>query len=47
MEYLIKSVYHFIAKNKDLSLVMEEILKFLAQEYVRKPRRLYARRSKI
>jgi hypothetical protein len=28
-EYLLKSVYHFIAKNKDLSLVMEEILKFL------------------
>lgn len=28
-DYLIKSVYHFIEKNKDLSLVMEEILSFL------------------
>jgi hypothetical protein len=28
-EYLLKSVYHFIAKNKDLSLVLEEILSFL------------------
>lgn len=28
-EYLLKSVYHFIEKNKDLSLVMEEILGFL------------------
>lgn len=28
-EYLLKSVYHFIEKNKDLSLVMEEILSFL------------------
>lgn len=28
-EYLLKSVYHFIAKHKDLSLVMEEILKFI------------------
>lgn len=28
-EYLLKSVYHFIAKHKDLSLVMEEILNFL------------------
>jgi hypothetical protein len=28
-EYLLKSVYHFIAKHRDMSLVMEEILKFL------------------
>jgi tetratricopeptide (TPR) repeat protein len=29
LEYLIKSVYRFIAKNEDLSLMMQEILKFL------------------
>ncbi|MGH2642835.1 MAG: hypothetical protein ACRDE2_02710 [Chitinophagaceae bacterium] len=29
MEYLLKSVYHFLSKHKDMSLVMEEILKFL------------------
>jgi tetratricopeptide (TPR) repeat protein len=29
LEYLIKSVYRFIAKNEDLSGVMTEILKFL------------------
>lgn len=28
-EYLLKSVYHFLAKNKDLSAVVDEILKFL------------------
>lgn len=28
-QYLLKSVYHFIAKHKDLSLVMEDILRFL------------------
>lgn len=29
MEYLLKSVYHFLSKHRDMSLVMEEILKFL------------------
>jgi hypothetical protein len=38
VEYLLKSVYHFISKNKDLSLVMEEILGFL-----KKSRQLGAR----
>ncbi len=28
-EYLLKSVYHFLAKNKDLSAVVEEMLRFL------------------
>ncbi|MGX5817458.1 hypothetical protein ACWKWU_04635 [Chitinophaga lutea] len=40
VEYLIKSVYHFIAKNKDLSLVMEEILKFLRKNMYANPKAL-------
>lgn len=40
VEYLIKSVYHFIAKNKDLSLVMEEILKFLRKNMYAHPKAL-------
>ncbi|WP_126247256.1 hypothetical protein [Chitinophaga rhizosphaerae] len=40
VEYLIKSVYHFIAKNKDLSQVMEEILKFLRKNMYANPRAL-------
>lgn len=40
VEYLIKSVYHFIAKNKDLSQVMEEILKFLRKNMYTDPKQL-------
>lgn len=40
VEYLIKSVYHFIAKNKDLSSVMEEILKFLRKNMYAHPKDL-------
>ena len=40
VEYLIKSVYHFIAKNKDLSQVMEEILKFLRKNMYANPKAL-------
>ncbi|ATL49486.1 hypothetical protein COR50_21180 [Chitinophaga caeni] len=42
VEYLIKSVYHFIAKNKDLGLVMEEILKFLRKNIYAHPKALRA-----
>lgn len=40
VEYLIKSVYHFIAKHKDLSLVLEEILKFLRKNMYANPKAL-------
>lgn len=40
VEYLIKSVYHFIAKNKDLGQVMEEILKFLRKNIYANPKAL-------
>lgn len=42
VEYLIKSVYHFIAKNKDLGEVMEEILKFLRRNIYAHPKALRA-----
>ncbi|WP_254640055.1 hypothetical protein [Chitinophaga sp. GbtcB8] len=40
VEYLIKSVYHFIAKNKDLGQTMEEILKFLRKNIYAHPKAL-------
>jgi len=40
VEYLIKSVYHFIAKNKDLGQMMEEILKFLRKNIYANPKAL-------
>lgn len=40
VEYLIKSVYHFIAKNKDLGQMMEEILKFLRKNIYAHPKAL-------
>lgn len=40
VEYLIKSVYHFIAKNKDLGQMMEEILKFLRRNIYAHPKAL-------
>lgn len=40
VEYLIKSVYHFISKNKDLGQVMEEILKFLRKNIYTNPKAL-------
>jgi hypothetical protein len=40
VEYLIKSVYHFIAKNKDLGQMMEEILKFLRKNIYSNPKAL-------
>lgn len=39
-EYLLQSVYHFIEKHKDLSLVMEEILKFLKKSNHLSPREI-------
>lgn len=40
LEYLVKSVYRFLAKMDDLSLVQEEILKFLRQTLHRDKRDL-------
>lgn len=40
VEYLVKSVYHFIAKNKDLSQVMQEIIRFLRKNVYANPREL-------
>jgi hypothetical protein len=40
VEYLIKSVYHFISKNKDLGQMMEEILKFLRKNIYAHPKAL-------
>ncbi|QOR75538.1 MAG: hypothetical protein IMW88_09340 [Thermoflavifilum sp.] len=40
VEYLVKSVYHFIAKNKDLSEVMQEIIRFLRKNVYTHPREL-------
>ena len=40
VEYLIKSVYHFISKNKDLGLMMEEIMKFLRRYIYADPKAL-------
>ncbi|WP_246121202.1 hypothetical protein [Chitinophaga polysaccharea] len=40
VEYLIKSVYHFISKHKDLGLVMEEIMKFLRRYIYANPKAL-------
>lgn len=40
VEYLIKSVYHFISKHKDLGQVMEEILKFLRKNIYAHPKAL-------
>ena len=42
LEYLIKSVYRFIAKNEDLSLIMSEILKFLRKSLYLKPKDMRA-----
>ncbi|HEY6083040.1 MAG TPA: hypothetical protein VIU45_06250, partial [Chitinophagaceae bacterium] len=41
VEYLIKSVYHFIARNKDLGQVMEEIMKFLRKNLYANPKELH------
>ncbi|WP_343745212.1 hypothetical protein [Chitinophaga sp.] len=40
VEYLIKSVYHFISKHKDLGLVMEAIMKFLRRYIYANPKEL-------
>jgi len=42
VEFLIKSVYHFIARNKDLGQVMEEIMKFLRKNLYANPKELHA-----
>jgi len=42
LEYLIKSVYRFILKNEDLSLIMSEILKFLRKSLYLKPKDMRA-----
>jgi hypothetical protein len=40
MEYLIKSVYRFMAKMGNLSLVEEEIFKFLRKSFKLSPKQL-------
>ena len=40
MEYLIKSVYRFMAKMENLSLVEEEMFKFLRKSFQLSPRRM-------
>jgi hypothetical protein len=41
VEYLVRSVYHFIAKHKDLGLVMEEIMQFLRKNLYADPQHLH------
>jgi tetratricopeptide (TPR) repeat protein len=40
LEYLIKSVYRFMAKMKNLSIVEEEILKFIRKSFNLSPKKL-------
>jgi hypothetical protein len=40
MEYLIKSVYRFMAKMENLSLVEEEMFKFLRKSFHLSPKKL-------
>lgn len=40
VEYLVKSVYHFIAAHRDLSLVIEEIMRFLRKNLYTDPKAL-------
>lgn len=40
VEYLVKSVYHFLAKHKDLGLVIEAIMEFLRKNLYTHPKEL-------
>jgi hypothetical protein len=47
LEYLIKSVYRFMAKMENLSLVEEEIFRFLRNSFERGPKELKTEFSKL
>ncbi len=47
LEYLIKSVYRFMAKMENLSLVEEEIFRFLRNSFKRGPKELKPQFSKL